>query len=240
MEKLGCQNPGFDFLGFHFVNQKCSKNRGVKNTWGVKQPFIQKSVPSIDAIKRHKKGLKFILSKYKNAPLKSIVGKLSLKIKGWTDYFSISQSTHAFSQLDGWLWKNLWKWSVKRYKTAKNAKSKCWSVSGWKFGFKEKNRIFILNRHDETKVKKHIKIKSGASLYNGELEYFAKRVSLSNTKVIRIKGLFKKQNYSCAKCKSFFKPTDVIEIQHSIDNLGNRTNKIEFVHRFCNNSIRKN
>jgi len=237
MDKLENKQPGFNFLGFHFVNLKSSINRGVKNTKGIKQPFIQKCVPSKESIFRHKNNLKKLLEKHKNSPLKAIIGKLSAKIQGWTNYFSISQSTKTFSQLDGWLWKRLWRWSVKRYKNANNAKIACWSVNGWKFGFKQKDQTFILKRHDQTKVKNHIKIKPGASIYNGELEYFAKRVSLTNSRIMRMNGLFKKQNYKCTKCNNFFKPTDIIEIHHTLTEQKLKTGKIEFVHGFCHDKI---
>jgi RNA-directed DNA polymerase len=239
MEKFDNQFPGFKFLNFHFVNTKCSKNRGVKSTHGVKQCFIQQTIPSREAVKKHKRVLNALLVKYKNAPLKAVVEKLSFHIKIWTNYFSTCQATHTFTQLDGWLWKKLWKWSVKRYKGAATAKLKCWSVSGWKFGFIKKNQTFILKRHDQNRIKKHVKIKAGASIYNGEVEYFAKRVSLSDSRVLRLNGLFKKQNYKCAICMNFLKPNDIIEIHHSINDLGVRTDKIQFVHGYCHDLIHK-
>jgi hypothetical protein len=47
----------------------------------------------------------------------------------------------------------LWRWAVKRYKSAKNAKIKCFNVKGWAFGAKVKGKALILNRHDQTKVR---------------------------------------------------------------------------------------
>jgi len=211
------KKPGFDFLGYHYVNHKCSVHRGVKSTKGVNNTFRQWTGPSQKSVKKHKESLKDLMQKYKNSPLKAFIGAFSAKIKGWTNYFAISQCTEMITRLDGWLWKRLFKWSVKRHKTTRNALHQCWSVKGWKFGFIKGVKTFILNRHDQTKVKTHIKIMAGASIYNGDLEYFAKRVSLGNSRVARMKGLFNKQRYKCTKCKILFKPTDIIEIHHQLD-----------------------
>jgi len=231
------RKPGFDFLGYHYVNHKCSVHRGVKSTKGVNNTFRQWTGPSQKSVKKYKEGLKKLMIKYKNSPLKAFIGALSARIRGWTNYFAISQCTETFTRLDGWLWKRLFRWSVKKYKTTKNALRKCWSVKGWKFGFIEKDKTFILNRHDQTRVKNHIKIIAGASIYNGNLEYFAKRVSLGNSRVARMKGLFKKQGDKCTKCKILFKPTDIIELHHQLGPDGKRNGKLEFVHGYCHDKI---
>lgn len=74
--------PGLNFLGFYFRNQTTSKHRGVKNTRGVKQTFVQISGPSWEAMQNHKKALKTILKKHKAAPLEAVLAKLSARIRG--------------------------------------------------------------------------------------------------------------------------------------------------------------
>lgn len=73
---------GFNFLGFHFRNIKCSIHRGVKSTRGKKMPFNQTSMPSLTAIKAHKRNIKGILKKYKNSPLIAVIKRLSSSIEG--------------------------------------------------------------------------------------------------------------------------------------------------------------
>jgi len=236
LEVFENKSPGVNFLGFHFKNISCSKHLGVKSTRGVKQTFIQQCIPSCESVRTHKNSLKALVSKYKNAPLEAVINQLSLKIRGWTEYFCISQSTKTFSQLDGWFFKVLWKWSVKRYKSSTKAKEKCFSVDGWKFGFKTKDKIFILKRHDQTKVKNHIKIQANASIYDSQLLYFAKRVSLSNSRVSQLNGLFKKQEFKCGICHALFKPTDKIEIHHVIKDF-EKTGEIQLLHNFCHDRI---
>ena len=55
----------------------------------------------------------------------------------------------------------------------------------------------ILSRHDQVKVRKHVKVKPGASVYDSSLAlYFAKRMPLSHPRSKNLKGIFVKQKYS--------------------------------------------
>lgn len=74
--------PGLDFLGYYFRNYKCSIHRGVKTTRGKKQPFIQVSMPSKDAFKKHKDVLRKILRDHKTAPKEALINKLAQVIQG--------------------------------------------------------------------------------------------------------------------------------------------------------------
>lgn len=74
--------PGFDFLGYTFRNITVSKKRGVKNTRGVRNDFIQTSGPSKDSIRNHKKAIKEILRQCKSAPREAVITKLSARIQG--------------------------------------------------------------------------------------------------------------------------------------------------------------
>ena len=230
-------STSIDFLSFTFQNTKCSRHRGVKNIKGVTQPFRLVTKPSRKAVVNHKKSLSRILVRYKNAPLGAVIERLASKIQGWTWYHSVTQSTQTFSKLDAWLWRKLWIWAKKRYRSAKKAKEKCFSVKGWAFGYSEDGQDFILNRHDKTKVRKFVKIKPGASIYDGNLLYFAKRLSYSNPRIKSLRGLFIKQNYLCSHCGSVLLPNETIELHHVLGDNLNRTGKICFVHGHCHDSI---
>ena len=183
--KPGASGPvGLDFLGYHFRTKSCSIHRGVKSTRGVPQRFKFITHPSRDAVRKHKLNLKKILIDYKGAPIGRVVERLSSTIKGWTWYHSVTQSTRAFSRLDEWFWKVLWRWAKRRYRSANKTKQKCFSVKGWNFGYiNEKEKAIILDRHDKTRVRKFVKVKLGASLYDGNLLYFANRLSYQEFKV---------------------------------------------------------
>lgn len=240
MSKLpGTSDPvGLDFLSFNFKNIPCSIHRGVKSTQGVKQTFRLVTRPSKEAVVKHKKALSRILVDYKSAPMGRIMERLSSRIRGWTWYHSVTQSTKTFSKLDEWLWKKLWKWAKRRHRGAKKAKLKCFSVQGWNFGYiTNEGSSLILDRHDKTKVRKFIKIKSGYSIYNGDLVYFAKRLSLSNPRIKNLNNLFRKQKFSCPVCSLPLLPNQVVELHHHLDENGKRTDKINFVHGHCHDKI---
>lgn len=238
--KEGTQGPiGLDFLGFHFRNHSTSKHRGVKNTKGMSMKFRQRTTPSRDAIQNHKKVIINILQKHKTAPLISVIRALSLRIQGWTRYFCITQCTKSFTSLDGWLWNKLWRWAIKRYKSAGNAKRKCFNVKGWKFGTISEGKTFMLNRHDQTNVRKYIKIKSGASIFSGELMYFAKRLSYHNSRINRLHKLLKSQGFKCAYCLTLLRPDDIIELHHELSTDGVRNNVVKFIHGHCHDSVHR-
>lgn len=229
---------GLDFLSFHFQNVKCSKHRGVKNTRGVKQPFKLITCPSREAVANHKKALNRILVKYKGAPLGAVIKRLSLKIKGWTWYHSVTQSTRTFSKMDEWLWNKLWKWAKQRYRGAERAKQKCFSVKGWNFGYINENKqSIILDRHDKTKVRVFRKIKANASIYGGDLVYFAERLSFSNPRIKNLRNLIVKQKYSCFHCGLLMLPGEIIELHHFLDEHNKLTGKICFIHGHCHDTI---
>lgn len=73
---------GLEFLGYYFRNIPTSKHRGVKNTRGVKQNFVQISSPTLEATKKHKKAIKDILRSHKNAPREALISKLAARIRG--------------------------------------------------------------------------------------------------------------------------------------------------------------
>jgi len=230
---------GLNFLSFHFRNIKCSIHRGVKSTRGKKQIFKLITCPSREAVAEHKREVSKLLIKYKSATLGTVLEKLSARIKGWTWYHAITQSTLTFSKLDHWLWKKLWLWAVRRYRNAKKAKLYCFNVRGWSFGYEEKGKTFILNRHDQTNVRKHVKIKAGASIYDGDLIYFAKRLSFSNPRIKNLKNLISKQKFLCSYCEDFLLPGQIIELHHYTNEYSNKNNreKISFVHAHCHDSI---
>lgn len=94
---------GFDFLGFHFRQITTSYHRGVKSTKGKPNNFRQISGPSRESTLKHKKALKTILERNKASSRESILRELTLRIQGWTRYFSVTKCTKYFAYMDKWL-----------------------------------------------------------------------------------------------------------------------------------------
>merc|ERR1712060_911098 len=113
-------------------------------------------------------------------------------------------------------------------------------VKGWQFGYidRKTNKPVALQRHDKTKVRKHVKIRPGASIYDSSLVlYFAQRLPFTHPRSKNLMGIFKKQNYSCPVCGHKFRPTDVYELHHILDNKGKRTKELQWVHAHCHDQI---
>jgi len=137
------------------------------------------------------------------------------------------------------MYHRLQKWATKRFKTAKNAKKRCFSVKGWQFGFKQKGVTYILKRHDQTKVRKYVKIKAGASIYDGKLEYFFERMSMHNARIARLRKVMVSQKHECTYCKLKFFPHDILELHHVLKQDGTRSKELQFVHGHCHDVLHK-
>lgn len=74
--------PGFEFLGFQFINRQVGIHRGTTTTRGKWTRIVQESRPSRGAVINHKQKLKTILRKYKSQPLEAMIGRLSASIRG--------------------------------------------------------------------------------------------------------------------------------------------------------------
>lgn len=95
----------------------------------------------------------------------------------------------------------------------------------------------MLSRHDQTPVKKFVKIKPRASIYDGNLVYFAKRMSYHNPRIARLRNKLKRQHYECALCKRVLRPDDIIELHHVLGEDGQRTGALEFLHGHCHDQV---
>jgi RNA-directed DNA polymerase len=241
-----CNGPvGLDFLSFNFMQVKCSIHKGVRTTKNKPTKFKLITRPSREAVKAHKNELSVILKKNRQANLEILISKFADQIQGWTWYHSVTQCTKTFSKIDSWFWNKLWKWAKNRFKRAKIAIKKCFSVRNWQFGFvryrkTKKEKTFILNRHDQTNVRKYVKIKEGYSFYNNDLKYFANRMVYESSKIRKLTGLFKKQKHKCFFCTELILPGDVVEIHHILKaNSSKQTGEIKFVHGYCHDILHK-
>jgi RNA-directed DNA polymerase len=220
--------PGFDFLGFHYRNYHVSKHSGVKNTRGKNQDFITVCRPSNKSVRKHKQIIRTELKRLKSAPIAKVIKQLSKRITGWAEYFSLSQSTKTFTSLDGWLFERIKRWGAKRSKGTGHFVVKSLSKVKWRLSCISNGRTLSLKRYDSFKVKKWVKVKKGASYYDGSPEYYARRLSLTNSKISRMRGVLVKQQYNCAVCKGVLTPVTATVVSEV-------NGKLCFVHDYCQN-----
>lgn len=162
-------NDGFDFLGFNVRKYKHGK-------------LLIK--PSKAGIKRFLKTIKEVIKKGVALPTDKLIHTLNNRLTGWTNYYRTSVSSEVFSMIDNEMLLTLMRWACKRHAR----KGKRWIVNKyfttpernhWRFHCKVKGKDgrkkpFYLKNASDTKIRRHVKIKSAATpfdpLYKGYFE----------------------------------------------------------------------
>ncbi|NEQ36740.1 MAG: group II intron reverse transcriptase/maturase [Okeania sp. SIO3I5] len=232
LEEYEGNKPGLDFLGFTIRQWK------VKTT---KQGFKTLIKPSSNSIKTHYRKLADICDSHKNAPANALIAKLNPIIRGWANYFSTVVSKEVFNELDHLLWKRLWRWASRRHpnKSAQWVKKKYFpNVKGtrnWVLNDGE----YILNQHSDVSIIRHIKVKGTASPYDGNWTYWSNRIGKYPGVRKEVTTLLKQQEGKCAYCGHYFRPTDLMEVDHIKPRSkgGDNTYKNkQLLHRHCHDS----
>lgn len=230
---------GFDFLGFNIRNYPCSEKQsgsvgGTEQKRGYKT-FIR---PSKDAIKRHLKKVDTIIQRNKNSSQEKLINALNPVIRGWSAYYSTVCSARVFSKIDSILFHKLRGWAFFRRNRNQNNTdviSQYWGVNrglGWKFITADNK--YCLERHGETPIKRHIKVKETRSPFDGNYVYWGKRLASYPGLKITTRALLKKQNGKCNKCGLSFTIDDVIETHHIDSNrANNKLTNLELLHGHC-------
>ena len=209
-------DDGFDFLGFNIRQYRVGKYQSGKNTHGKVLGFKTIIKPSKEKVKSHYDKVRSIVDSHKAAPQQALVTKLSIVIRGWTNYYKTCCSKKTFSKLDHLLTLKLLSWAKRRHskKSKKWVVDKYWRTVGlnhWRFGIDEEH---ILNLHSETPIIRHIKVKGTASIYDGNSIYWASRMGKNPLIKPALARLLKTQKGICKHCNLPFKPGDIIEIDH--------------------------
>lgn len=236
----GC--VGFDFLGFNIRQYRVSDEYSARNPKGEILGFKTLIKPSKEAIKRQIEKIGKIINAHKSASQGALIGKLNPVIKGWANYFSAVVSTKTFSKIDHIIYQQLLAWGkfTHPHTPVKQIVNKCWQTIGgdhWVFATKEGNEITArLQKHSQTKIVRHEKVKGEASPYDGNLVYWSTRRSKHPECPERIAELLRQQEGKCAWCKLHFREEDLLEIDHILpisqggkDIKSNR----QLLHRHC-------
>jgi RNA-directed DNA polymerase len=141
-----------------------------------------------------------------------LIAELNPIIRGWSNYYRTANAKRTFSLMDHKLFQSLWGWATSRCKnTAKGIiKTKYWK--NWRFVEGE----YLLNRHSDTKIESHVKVKESRSPYDGDFIYWAQRLSKYSGLPTRIQKMLKVQFGKCNWCKQTFLSGDKFEIDHII------------------------
>jgi len=158
-------DEGFDFLGNNI--------RKYKGKLLIK--------PSKKNIKTFLSGIRDVIKKNAASKQDVLIRILNAKIQGWANYHRHQVSKQAFANVDNQIFNLLWNWSCRRHKnrSKKWISNRYFHVVGnrqWVFAAKTDTEMVCLKKAVDTKIIRHIKIRSDANPYDKEWDsYFEER-----------------------------------------------------------------
>ncbi|MEG4397115.1 group II intron maturase-specific domain-containing protein [Microcoleus sp. BROC3] len=179
-----------------------------------------------------------VIDAHKTAPQAALISKLNPIIRGWSNYYSTVVSKDTFQKVDHLTYDQLRAWAKTRGKGGIN-KAKYWRRVGnrnWCFSTEEGRELLT---HQNTPIVRHIKVKGGASPYNGDWIYWGKRRGEYSGTPNRVSTLIKKQKGICSHCGLYFTSTDIVEVDHiKPTSLGGKDtyDNLQLLHKHCHNT----
>lgn len=162
-------DEGFDFLGFNI--------RKYDNKLLIK--------PGNASINKTKEGVKETVQKLVNAQTAKLISCLNSKIRGWANYYRSCVAKKIFSDIDTYVFETLWRALEKKHpqKSATWIRKKYFVKIGtrnWCFSCLDKSKgeikLRTLIKAADTKIRRHVKIKSDANIFDKNFEkYFVLR-----------------------------------------------------------------
>jgi len=221
--RLVKSSEGFDFVGFNVKKHPCQ---------GAWKTLVK---PSKEAQLRHYARLKGIVKKHGQAPQSKLIAELNPIIRGWSNYYRTANAKKSFSLIDHKLFQSLWGWATSRCKHTAKGKIKTKYWNNWRFT----DGKYLLNRHSDTKIERHIKVNGMQSPFDGDHVYWTLRLSKYSGLPTRIQKILKAQNGKCKWCQRPFLMGDQMEIDHIIPkSLGGLDLYInlQLLHQHCHDS----
>jgi RNA-directed DNA polymerase len=233
---------GCDFLGFTIRNYPVGKYHAGSTKQGGKLGFKTFITPSKEAVKRHIATMGAVVKKNKGAPQEVLITDLNRATVGWTYYYRTVVANRVFKTCDHRLYAQLQSWARRRHprKSRKWIAQRYWTMQpGAKWDFvatKDGQMVARLRPHAATQIQRHIKVKGSASPFDGNLLYWAQRLTDHPLTRGEESKLLKRQRGACTECHLYFRGDDVRAIDHIIprewggsDYLSNK----QVLHRHC-------
>jgi len=162
-------DDGFDFLGFNV--RKYGEKLLIK--------------PSGSSTKKFSDGIRETIKEIGNALTTKLIACLNSKIRGWTNYYRGCVAKETFRDIDKVVFESLWRMLRKKHstKSATWIRNKYFTRIGsreWCFYTKVKSqegkKPYTLVNASDTKIRRHIKIRGKAHIFNQDFdEYFLER-----------------------------------------------------------------
>lgn len=242
-------NTGFDFLGYNFrqfkQNYKLNKlNKERDDVLVVK--ISNKNVMKI------KNAIKTIIVKQK--PLGAIIKDLNPKLRGWANYFRVTQaSVIQLASLHQYLWHKLDKWARSRHpkwgflKIAKTylpffKLKPTKENSRWDWGTNVNQVVYNMAKTTKwTPAKLKIYPNQNPYTLEGYSYHESRKIVVADTKYKA--SVMKKYNYKCEVCGQSLFNGEPYEFHHIIPRIKGGTwnvKNIQPLHRICHQKITNN
>ena len=215
--------PGFVFLGFT-VRQFNSMQRVLGYKTLIK--------PSRSSVQKHLADLKSYLRGRKDASQEEVIRKLNPKISGWARYFSTVCSKELFGDLNREMWLKLYAWARRKHYGQSRKKIVNLYWKRWRFT----TGIYHLNRHGDTRIVRHTKVKGDRSVFDGDEVYWSTRLGRSPILPATTAVLMKRQGGRCSRCGLRFDHIGNVEKHHVrklVENGPKQMTNLVLVHGHC-------
>jgi RNA-directed DNA polymerase len=155
--------------GFTFLGQTFRKQGNVLH--------ITPSKEGVLALQRKAGNL---IRKHVSAPMPGLIKRLNQALRGWGNYHRHVVSSEAFSQIDTYVYEQLWRMLQRRHprKSKKWLVKNYWTATGrkWVFSVLEKTKkgksLYQVVRLSSLGIKRHVKIKADANPYMPKYSYY--------------------------------------------------------------------
>jgi len=236
------QSAGFNFLGFNVRQYPTGKYNTGCNSKGKPLGFKTLIKPSKEKVKVHYNRITDVIDQHKAAPQAALISQVNPIIRGWANYYSSKVSKETYSALDAMVYRKLKSWAQSRHpnKSGHWVANKYWQTIGgdnWAFATRQegKNPLRLL-KHSATEIQRHVKVKGGASPYDGNLVYWSTRMGKNPEVPKDVATLLKRQKGKCAHCDLYFTEESVLEVDHIIPKSKGGSNEyknLQLLHRHC-------
>lgn len=229
---------GFQFLGFYFC-QYSSTHRSIKDKSGERLGFRLLVTPSKQKVNSYQQELHdLILKRGKKLTQDELISKLNPVISGWSSYFGVSDAntTGILVKMDYLLYLKLRKWANRVYKGAKAGTAAFNTIGTRKWVFST-GKSSVLEHHIYSRpISNYVKVQGEASVYDGKVSYWSKRLTSKYYGNPGISRLLSKQKFKCNLCGGNIEDFDLLEVDHIIPKVlggSNSSKNLQLLHRHC-------
>ncbi len=230
-------DEGFDFLG-----QNVRKYSGKL----IIKPSIKNSKRFLDKVRMVVKG-------NKAARQANLIRQLNPIIRGWSNYHRSVCAKETFNAADYEIGYLIWKWAQRRHPTKggrwvraryyKSVGARNWVFSADTGDQHDDGERLIVNLVEaaDTRIKRHIKIRSDANPYDPEMEsYFEARITKKMADTLKGKrklaNLWSSQGGRCVICRHPISTESGWHVHHIVPRVeggSNSSSNLVMLHPFC-------